>query len=368
MFEIKSGDTIRDAIHMLYGKDTFGAVIVDVLDTETASIRFSDRCIGFISFPNMVLWCLEECEKIREDAADNHIKDIENQGFFSILDRIPQIGQTKVGELAKSFLWEPFFPVRLNDTILHALLLLSKHRLHVLPVIQQLDAALIGFVTQNALVQLLLQSSELEWFNNIADKNLSDNRLEGQEHLSCVFGDQTVADALKLLWQNQTCVVAVVDRQTKKIIGNVRNSDIYNLVKNGDLLRNRKILTVEEFVHTKTNKTDAEPTIEHDHGANHTTGSLPLKNSFTSRMDSPVTNRINDTLKQVMEHMTQTNSSFSFLINDNEQVTGVITVRDVILQFAPPCVNSSIGGGGFFEMALEQSGCRVNNGTIIRTR
>lgn len=38
----------------------------------------------------------KECEKIREDAADNHIKDIENQGLFSILDRIPQIGQTKV--------------------------------------------------------------------------------------------------------------------------------------------------------------------------------------------------------------------------------------------------------------------------------
>jgi len=85
-------------------------------------------------------------------------------------------------------------------------------------------------------------------------------------------------------------------------------------------------------------------------------------------MDSPVTNRANDTLKQAMAHMTQTNSCLSFLINDNEQVTGVITVRDVILQFAPPCVNSSIGGGGFFEMALEQSGCRVNNGTIIRNR
>lgn len=59
MLEIKSGGTIRDAIHMLYEKDTFGAVIVDVLNTETSSIRFSDRYIGFISFPNMVLWSLE---------------------------------------------------------------------------------------------------------------------------------------------------------------------------------------------------------------------------------------------------------------------------------------------------------------------
>lgn len=136
---------------------------------------------------------------------------MENGGFFSILDQIPQIGQTKVfplsflylqfiatsllvivhlefavmqdtgitilmkncpteqmfnlqfcysnlyqvGELAKSFLWEPFFPVGLDDTILHAMLLLSKHRLHVLPVIQQQpEAGLIGFVTQVSAAEL----------------------------------------------------------------------------------------------------------------------------------------------------------------------------------------------------------------------
>ena len=38
----------------------------------------------------------KEYEKIREDAADNHVKDLENEGLFSLLDRIPQIGQTKV--------------------------------------------------------------------------------------------------------------------------------------------------------------------------------------------------------------------------------------------------------------------------------
>jgi hypothetical protein len=129
-----------------------------------------------------------------------------------------------------------------------------------------------------------------------------------------------------------------------------------------------RILTVEEFVRTKTDKTNTEPTIEQGHPAYHMAGSLDLKNSLTPRMDSPVTNMKNDTLKQVMEHMTETNSNFSFLMNDNEQVTGLITVRDIILQFAPPCVNSSIGGGGFFELALEQSGCHVSNGTIIRNR
>ena len=68
---------------------------------------------------------------------------------------------------------------------------------------------------------------------------LSFHRFESQENPSCVYGDQTVANALDMLWQNQTCPVAVVDRQTKKLLGNVRNSDVYNLVKINELLRNR---------------------------------------------------------------------------------------------------------------------------------
>ncbi|RZC14460.1 SNF1-related protein kinase regulatory subunit gamma-1 [Glycine soja] len=229
--------------------------IVDMSD-----IRFSDRYIGLIDFTSMVLWCLE------------------NNGFFSILDQVPQIGQTKVSESAKSFLYEPFFPVSMDDTVLHALLLLSKHRVHVLPVIQEPEAGFIGFATQNAVVEHLLQSSELEWFDNIADKNLSDFRFESQENPSCVYGDQTVANALDMLWQNQTCPVAVVDRQTKKLL--------------------------------ETDKVETERAIEHDHGVFLTAGSLRLKNSFIPRMDLPVANKENETLKQTMEHTTETVSAF----------------------------------------------------------
>lgn len=83
-------------------------------------------------------------------------------------------------------------------------------------------------------------------------------------------------------------------------------------------------------------------------------------------MDSPLTSKKSDTLKQLMKNMTERNSRISFLINDNEQVIGMITLRDIILQFAPPCVSSSIDGGGFFQCALEQSGCHVKDGTLFR--
>ena len=57
--------------------------------------------------------------------------------------------------------------------------------------------------------------------------------------------------------------------------------------------------------------------------------------------------------------------SFSFLVDDSQHATGVLTIRDIINQFAPPCVDSSFHGGGFFESALEQTGCKIENGTMF---
>ena len=62
VLELRTGDSVRDAIHMLYEKDVFGAPIADVLDLDestSATRRFSDKYIGFIDFASMVLWCLE---------------------------------------------------------------------------------------------------------------------------------------------------------------------------------------------------------------------------------------------------------------------------------------------------------------------
>ncbi len=112
------------------------------------------------------------------------------------------------------------------------------------------------------------------------------------------------------------------------------------------------------------NNKDFDPSIEQDLGALFSSGILCLRNRFLPRMDLPVTNKKTDTLKQVMKNMTETKSCFSFLINDLQQATGVLTLRDIIIQFAPPCIDSSIHGGGFFESALEQTGCHVEKATL----
>nr|XP_023912999.1 SNF1-related protein kinase regulatory subunit gamma-1-like isoform X2 [Quercus suber] len=311
VLELRTGDSVRDAIHMLYEKDVFGAPIADVLDlgeSTSATRRFSDKYIGFIDFASMVLWCLEELEMEERHTNGNGGKEIKN-GFTTMLEQNPDIGQTK-----------------------------------------------------NAVIQLLLKSSGLEWFDSIADKALSGIRFENEEHVVYVYGDQSIAEALHALRESQIGAIAVINRGSKKLIGSIRRSDIHLIIENDNLLHNRKNLTAEEFVHMETN--DFDPSIEQDLGALLSSGTLCLRNRFLPRMDSPVTNKKTDTLKQVMKNIAETKSSFSFLIDDMQQATGVLTLRDIIIQFAPPCIDSSIHGGGFFESALQQTGCHVENGTL----
>ncbi|MBA0855172.1 hypothetical protein Goshw_010102 [Gossypium schwendimanii] len=311
--ELKTGDTVKDAIEFLYTKNAFVAPIVDVLDPEIPLTRFPDRYIG---------------------------------------------------ELAKSFLWNPFFPVRLEDTLFHVLLLISKHRIQVVPVVEQSNLKVTGFVTQNAVIQLLLQSDGLTWFDSIAEKPLSEFRFEN-ESVSFVYGDESIADALHVLFKSQTGAVAVINRQTRMLIGSVRNGDVYLFMENDKIFRDRKVVTVEEFIRIETSDRDPDPTIEREMGALLSAGVLQLRNKYRPRMDSPVTNKKTDTLKEAMKNAARTKSDFCFQVDDSQHLLGILTLRDIILQFSPPSMNSNIDGGGFFETALELTGCQIKGGTLV---
>lgn len=125
---------------------------------------------------------------------------------------------------------------------------------------------------------------------------------------------------------------------------------------------------MEEFIHMETSKPGFDPTIERDIGALLSAGVLQLRNNFLPRMDSPITNMKIDTLKQAMKNIVETKSNFSFQVDDLQRPLGILTLRDIILQFAPPSMNSNIDGGGFFESALEQTGCQVKDGTLVSER
>lgn len=123
---------------------------------------------------------------------------------------------------------------------------------------------------------------------------------------------------------------------------------------------------MEKFIHIDTGP--ALDDIDHDLGALISAGTLVLKDKFGPRMDSPVTNMEKDTLKEAMKNLAEKKSDFSFLVDECGRVKGVLTLRDMLVEFAPPCMDSRIDGGGFFDMALKESGCTIKDGTMVQLK
>ncbi|KAL8096947.1 hypothetical protein AgCh_030142 [Apium graveolens] len=388
VLKFRTHDSVSYAIRTMYNNNIFAAPIMDNMEFDPDIINHSDPYVGVIDFGSMVLWFLEECENYFRNKRDDDLRYKVTSGMFSMLEQVHHIAETKIGELAKSYLWEPFFPINSNDTLFHVLLLLSKHQLHLVPIVEGQKTNITGFITESAVVDLLLQSTGLEWFDNIADKALSDFRFDKQPAI--VYEDQSVVEAMSMLWVNRICAVAVVQRQTERIIGCVRISDVYHLLNNDDIFNNRKIVSVDQFIELKPSTADSDPTIDKnlddtasglnsDEAVNHdldtatattesdltSTETLSLRNKLLPNMNLPVTIRSTESLKQAMETVASSKSNVCFLVDDAERVTGLLTLRDIIIQFAPPCMDSRITGGRFFEDALEQSGCEVEDRTLI---
>uniref|UniRef100_A0A0D9V3A0 CBS domain-containing protein n=1 Tax=Leersia perrieri TaxID=77586 RepID=A0A0D9V3A0_9ORYZ len=375
--EFRLDGSVPDAIESMYRGNVAGAVIVD--DVRTSFGKFVDRDIGFVEFPSLVLWAIEELDK----GPGNRSSD-----FLSSLKQHPQIAETKIAWLAKSFLWEPFFPVRTHDTLFHAMLLFSKHRrINVVPVVELMNSSVIGFVTQNAVMELLLSSSGLEWLDKIADKILSEFRFANASKPVSIYSDQVVADALHIL-SKEKIGVAVIDRKTRCLIGSILCSDLYLLVDDNSLFQNRNVplstpflilipqesvsnkiyvirtLSAEEFIKLKSKDEDIST---ENSSASDGQSVLGLRTGQRKRADLPVTNRKSDTLKQAMENLTASRSSCSFIVDEDGLVEGIVTARDIISVFSPPCMDSRIDGGTFFSAALEQTGCRVEHGQMIQS-
>lgn len=129
---------------------------------------------------------------------------------------------------------------------------------------------------------------------------------------------------------------------------------------------NSRCLTVDEFI-KKSNTVRSDPgTNSSAAKTSASVGVLCLKNEFLGQMGTLTTNQKTDTLKQAMEHLVVSGSDCTFVVNQSGQLEGVVTLRDIISAFSPPCMDSRIDGGGFFKSALEQAGCHVEDGMMIR--
>ncbi|KAL2654221.1 hypothetical protein R1flu_022349 [Riccia fluitans] len=384
--EVHAGQTIEEAIRLLYKEDVLGAPVLDVpLGSEMAG-PLTDHYVGLVDLGSMILWALEEFEvkepqaqvrglQVAEDSelskgpsngrgVEGSVKVAEgvskkvNDDFWSLLSRLDDIGSSKVGALARSFRWGPFLPIYPEDSLLHILLLLSKHSLKAAPVVDPDDNKVKGFITQDAAMQLLLQCSGVPWFDSTAQKQLCQFMFEADQppgHLVYVYEDKPLLDAFHCLWKYRVTAVPILERETDRLIGCVRTSDARILLQDERLFRGRRKITVKEFMgadKVSPAYQRQKSVVEERIGAAVSAAVLSLGSFTRPPMQDPVTSISTDTLEDTIKKLVVARSDRSFMVDDKRQLMGVITTRDIIIQFSPPLGEEPDRWGDLFDNAL----------------
>lgn len=225
--------------------------------------------------------------------------------------------------MASSFRWGPFFPVRPEDTLLHVLLILSKHRLKAVPVVDAESSKCVrAFITQNVALHLLLQCEGLPWFETIAGKEIRNAGFETEynaEQLVFVHGDETLVTALHAMWKYRISGVPILDRPSKRLIGNIRYCDLLILLEDAQVFSKRNELLAQDFLkeHADDDGDHLQGTpLQEDFGAAISAAALSLANVKTPPMQDPVTFSSSDTMKEAMQKLFRARSDRGFIVDD----------------------------------------------------
>jgi len=91
---------------------------------------------------------------------------------------------------------------------------------------------------------------------------------------------------------------------------------------------------------------------------------LSLDKIQTPAMQAPVTFKSSETMKEAMQKLFRARSDRGFIVDTQGHVTGVVTLRDILMNYAPP-IAESVPMGGFFDSALQQTGAFMGPGSVV---
>ncbi|KAH1031274.1 hypothetical protein J1N35_043448 [Gossypium stocksii] len=369
VIEIQADTTVADAVKVLSECNILSAPVINP-DAAT-SMNWRERYLGIIDYSAIVLWVLETAEVaavalsastatavglgagavgalgalavgvtgpaavagltvaavgaavaggVAADqasggdapaAADNLGKE-----FYKVILQEEPFKSTTVKSIVKSYRWAPFIPVATDSSMLSVLLLLSKYRLRNVPVIEPGNPEIQNYITQSAVVGGLEGCKGRDWFDCIAARPISDMGLPfmSSNEVISIQNDDLVLEAFKRMRDNHVGGLPVVEGPSKKIVGNVSIRDIRHLLLKPELFSNFRQLTVEDFISTVVS-----------------TGQEIV------RVTTPITCRVDSTLGTVIQSLATKRVHRIYIVDENE-VTGVITLRDVIscFIFEPP--------------------------------
>ena len=103
---------------------------------------------------------------------------------------------------------------------------------------------------------------------------------------------------------------------------------------------------------------------QEDFGAAVSAATLSLAKVQIPAMQDPVTFSSSETMKQAMQKLFRARSDRGYILDNEGRVKGIVTLRDILMQFSPPLA-AQPPMGGFFDSALEQTGAFMGPGSVV---
>ncbi|KAJ0571146.1 putative CBS domain-containing protein [Helianthus annuus] len=239
VIEIKSDASLGEAVRLLSQHKILSAPVVNVDAPEDAS--WIDRYLGMVEFAGIVVWILHQSEKngmldtadsFSSASEDSQPKSPKTAGnFFELLTSSDFYKNTKVKDISGSFRWAPFLALQTSNSFLTMLLLLSKYRMKSVPVVDPGDQKIDNIITQSAVIHMLEECADLQWFKSLGSKKLCDIGLPlmSANQVIKVDEDEPVLQAFNLMRQKGVGGLPVVSGGNKPV-ANISIRDVQFLL------------------------------------------------------------------------------------------------------------------------------------------
>ncbi|TKW15828.1 hypothetical protein SEVIR_5G213800v4 [Setaria viridis] len=244
-------------------------------------------------------------------AAADHL----GEDFYKVLLEQEPFKSTTVQSIVESYHWSPFIPITLDSSMLTVLLLLSKYRLRNVPVIEPDKPVIRNFITQTGVVKGLQECKGRDWFDYISALPLSDLGLPFMsiDEVITVKSDDLILEAFKCMKDKKIGGVPVVEGPKRKLVGSVSIRDIRFLLLRPDLFSNFRQLTIIEFMKTL--------------------GSTLPDSGNNCLVKPPPTCAPDTSLGSIIDSIASRITHRIYVVDDDLEVVGVVTLRDVISCF-----------------------------------
>lgn len=362
VIEINSDTSVAEAVKIMAQHNVLSVPVVDV--DAPANATWTDRYLGIIEFAGIVVWILHQSEKKDGSANTDFIPESEppmspavaraasgmssprykganpfdeasiSGDFFEALTNSEFYKNAKVRDISGSFRWAPFLALQSSNSFLTMLLLLSKYRMKSVPVVNLGEGKIENIITQSAVIHMLEECAGLQWFEGWGTKKLSELGLPLMKpsRVVKVSEDEPVLQAFKLMRQKGVGAVPVVESGGGRAIGNISIRDIQFLLLAPAIYKNHRSITAKSFLSAVRSYHEEHPK------------SSPI-------LTDVVTCTRENTLKEVIMKLDSMKIHRIYVANDEGNLDGVITVRDIISKL----VHEPRGYfGDFFDGVLPQ--------------